>query len=130
MKNFVRVLLILIVLYLVVGQLLFSRKTDPSVYETEAVEYGVFYAKKSAFVEKQIVLQGLVVNSYYLLGIGFYSLQNAEGRRIGILCPGYPPYENQLIEIVAYVQPLLKLSTLQTIQVEVEQTEVILSVVK
>ena len=106
---------------------LFSAVLDPAAWKQSVTSQRVFVQERDAFVGQQLKFRGMVVDSYYLLGVGYYKLQDSRGDVINILCDHYPPASNQLLEVIVYVSPLLKIDKSLTLQLEVVVPKVLLT---
>lgn len=127
MKVIIRVFILSIICFFVVKQVLFNHTADPAANDRDVVAHHSFHTERMTWVGEQIRLQGVVKNSYYALGVGYYYLYDSNRERIGILCNHFPPVEGQLIEVTALVKPVLKIFAPVTLQIEVDTPIVILS---
>lgn len=127
MKQLLLSILFILLTFAIVRWYVFSITPDDTVHDQPVTSQGIFQKERDAFVDQQLRFQGVVVESYYLLGIGYYELQDSKGATISIFCDHYPPAANQLIEVIVFVSPLLKVDKSLTLQLEVEVPVVLLS---
>lgn len=127
MKLTIRIILFSVLVFFGLRFFLFNNTVDPSALEQPVVSQKSFLQHRDAYVGQQRRFQGVVIDSYYLLGVGFYQLMDSNGDAITIFCDHYPPPSDQLFEVVVYVSPLAKLDNSLTLQLEVGVPEVLLS---
>lgn len=127
MKNFLRIVTLLIMGALILRFVVFSRTVDETVRSATVVSQVDFNDQRASWVGQQIRMQGVVKSSSYIPGIGYYQLVDSHGQSVGVLCNHYPPPDNQVIDVILYIQPVFKLNQPVTIHFEVEIVEIILS---
>lgn len=127
MKRIITSIILAFLAFCMVRWSVFNITLDDTVLDQSVTTQGIFQKERDAFVDQQLKFQGVVVESYYLLGIGYYKLQDSKGDAISVFCNHYPPPGNELIEVIVYVRPLLKVDNSLTLELEVIVPEVLLS---
>lgn len=121
MKLYFNIALVLCITFFVAKNQLFNHSTNPSVYETSSIDIRIFQKLRDSFVGQQIKLSGTVKNSRFVIGVGYYELVGADGAFVSVFCDHYPPLNNDMIEVVVFVHPIIKIdNTPVTLQTEVE----------
>lgn len=127
MKLIIRIIAVAFVAFFVLRWALFSRGLDASIADQPVVAQAEFLEQREAFIGQQWKFQGVVTDSYYFLGVGYYTLTDSNGDAIRVCCNHYPPASDRLLEVVVYVNPVIKLDNPLTLQLEVEAPGVLFS---
>ncbi len=127
MKQFLWSIFFILLTFAIVRWYVFSITPNDTVHDQPVTSQGIFQKERDAFVDQQLKFQGVVVESYYLLGIGYYELRDSDGYIVSVFSDNYPPAVDSLVEVVVYVRPLIKVDESITIQLEVEVPELLLS---